>query len=177
MGEIRKHPAVKYFTGITYRPESDPDGIEARLVEIFSDITMRSVDFDFSAFTRYYESEMGADLRKRFVVFANLDAVENLPDFKIRTNELEKHYLHETGRSVNLDPGYISEAKLVLATTKNYTHRLYLAKGIFGDVHLQFTGKKFQVQSWTYPDYQQPQVLEFFTEVRKSYFSQLNQLK
>ena len=75
---------------------------------------------------------------------------------------------------VNLDPGYISEVKLVLATTKNYAHRIYLRDGIYGDVHLSFTQNSFQVQPWTYPDYQQKAVIEFFNLVRQNYLQQIS---
>ena len=64
---------------------------------------------------------------------------------------------------MNLDPGYITPAKLVLASTKDHAHRLYLADGIYAEVTLAFRGKQWQPLEWTYPDYRRADFQEFFT--------------
>ena len=92
---------------------------------------------------------------------------------KIQTNKIEEKYSENNKRRINIDPGYVTQAKLVLATTKNYSHRIHLAKGIFGDVHLTVYKGKFKPNPWTYPDYKEKFVLEFFDNVRKIYLESL----
>ena len=76
--------------------------------------------------TRYYEREMGWPLHRRFVSFENLILPEDLVDIKIRTNGVEDRYRTDEKRRINIDPGYVAMERLVLATGKNYTHRIYL---------------------------------------------------
>ncbi len=71
-------------------------------------------------------------------------------------------------RRVNLDPGYLIASKLVLATTKDFAHRIYLGQGIYGEVTLNYRrGQGWQPHPWTYADYRSPLALEFFALVRK----------
>lgn len=175
MGEIKTHLPVKFFCAVTFAPTIDLQPVLTVLEKTFSGIEKSSEPFDFSSFTEYYDDEMGKDLRKIFVVFTKLMPPESLVSAKIQTNSMEDRWLIDSKRSVNLDPGYVSDAKLVLATTKNYNHRLYLGKGIYGDIHLNYTNKSYQPQPWTYPDYAQPGVIEFFNIVRSNYFHQLGE--
>jgi hypothetical protein len=123
--------------------------------------------------TRYYEKEMGWPLHRRFLSFEKLIRPESLVEIKLETNELEKRYLQEGKRRVNIDPGYIALERLVLATGKNYTHRVYLSKGIYADLTLVFHQGSFQTVAWTYRDYGDPVIIRYFNEVRKHYKSQL----
>ena len=176
MGQAKEHSPVKYFAGITYNPDLNGLQDSLRLLEeTFSTIEIKSEPYDFSGFTDYYESEMGKGLIKLFVVFSDLQPPEALPNFKINSNQIESKFILNSKRQLNIDPGYVSEAKVVLATTKNYDHRIYLGEGIFGDIHLKFTNKVFQSQPWTYPDYKQEKVIQFFMELRQSYFKQLGE--
>ena len=177
MGQLKEHPPVKFFAGITYNP--DFKGLQETLnllEETFSMSEIKSDPYDFSDFTPYYESEMGTDLKKFFIVFSDLEPPELLPGYKISTNQIEIKFINNKKRHVNIDPGYVSEAKVILATTKNYDHRIYLGQGIFGDLHLKFTNKEFQPQPWTYPDYKQKQVIQFFMDLRQIYFKQLGEM-
>ena len=70
-------------------------------------------------------------------------------------------------RPLNLDPGYITPAKLVLASTKDHAHRIYLRDGIYAEVTLSFRGRKWQPLEWTYPDYRRDDYQRFFTECRE----------
>ena len=173
MGLIKAHPPVKLIIGATYAPGCDLEYISTVLEKSYSAVEQRSESYDFCAFTDYYDQEMGNNLSKLFLVFSRLIAPGMLPEIKVVTNRIEETYAQQDRRTINLDPGYISEAKLVLATTKNYAHRIYLDKGIFGDVHLVYTNQAFRTQPWTYPDYQQKSVLDFFTRVRTNYLHQL----
>ncbi len=172
MGEIKTHPPVKLIAAITFAPGIDLPEVKKKLGEIFSPIDLEGPLYAFT-FTDYYQPEMGAGLTKQMVSFRELIPVEQLPDIKIATNQLEARYARTGKRRVNIDPGYLTAAKLVLATTKDYDHRIYLGRGIFGDVHLRYRKGHFQVNEWTYPDYRQPEVLHFFEQVREVYLHQL----
>jgi hypothetical protein len=97
-------------------------------------------------------------------------------DIKLQTNELEKRYVQEGKRRVNIDPGYIALERLVLATGKNYTHRIYLSKGIYADLTLVFHQGSFQSLAWTYRDYADLVVIGTFNEIRERYKNQLRGL-
>jgi hypothetical protein len=173
MGTINKHLPVKLISGITYHSNFDIESVVTELEKLHSPIEIKSEVYNFSEFTSYYEQEMSDDLKKCFIAFIKLLVPEDLPAIKLSTNRLEEKYIVNQKRQVNIDPGYITQAKLVLATTKNYHHRIYIGQGIFGDVHLQYSNKSYQPQSWTYPDYQDEQNIRFFNTVRKRYLEQL----
>lgn len=175
MGIAKKHPPVKYFAGLTFNHSANLNEIFSLLEDLFSKITLKSEIFDFSAFTQYYKKEMGDKLEKQFLVFENLESPELLTDYKIKTNNIENRYSIGNKRQINIDPGYLSDAKIVLATTKNYDHRIHIKDGIFADLHLKFSNKSFLPQPWTYPDYKQSQIIKFFNDVRQRYFHQLGE--
>jgi hypothetical protein len=127
------------------------------------------------AHTRYYEAEFGVGLVRRIWAFARLIDPGSLADIKLRTNELEQGWVVEDKRQVNLDAGYVSLAKLVLATTKNHGHRLYLGSGIYAEVTLQYRDGAFRSWPWTYPDYATPQYCALFAEIRQGYLAQVRQ--
>jgi len=113
--------------------------------------------------------------------FETLLAPEALASVKRQTNTLERAFASWDGqgwrRRVNLDPGYVDLAKLVLATTKDRQHRLYLGQGMYAEVTLRFTGGHFVPWEWTYPDYRTPEYLSFFDTVRQRYRQQLTALR
>lgn len=176
MGKIKQPDPVKLFIGITFNSDVDVEKIYPLLEQEFGRIDKISPVIDFSSFTSYYEPEMGKSLQKVWVSFDQLIMPSELPQIKVKTNDLEVDCSGtDTQRDVNLDPGYIGQANLILATTKNYSHRIYLDKGIYGDVHYIYSQKKFQPQNWTYPDYKEPSVIEFFHELRELYLLQLKE--
>ena len=126
--------------------------------------------FDFND-TTYYERSMGTGLRKTFLVFQNLIDPQTLPDLKWQTNAWEQLYRDQHDcpepRPLNLDPGYLTEAKLVLATTKDRDHRLYLSRGIFAEVTLYYHRGAWKTREWTYPDYRSADYHQFFTRCRE----------
>jgi hypothetical protein len=112
---------------------------------------------------------MGSPLYRRLLVFKKLVSQDALVEIKLLTNGLEKINCRDQKRRVNIDPGYLSHERFVLATGKNFTHRLYLMKGIFADLTLIYTKGNFQALPWTYPDYKDPKMLTFLETVRKKY--------
>ena len=146
-------------------------GIE-QLVDIHGEADWISPEIFFDR-TRYYEKEMGWPLYRRFLSFKKLIPPETLVDVKLKTNEVEKTYLKGGKRRINIDPGYISLERLILATGKNYTHRVYLREGIYADLTLIFKRGGFIPLEWSYPDYAHPEMIDCFNAVRSRYLKQL----
>jgi hypothetical protein len=121
-------------------------------------------------FTRYYAEETGEHILRQFVSFGVLIDPGALAGIKLRTNELERELASRgdapVPRPVNLDPGYVSESKLVLATTKDYSHRVCLGRGIYAEATLRWHAGGFEPWPWTYADYRSEGYLAFFAEVR-----------
>ena len=128
-------------------------------------------------FTRYYEKEMGTPLYRRLVVFKPLIEQTRLVAIKRMTNALEMDYQREERRPVNIDPGYLLPERFVLATGKNFTHRIYLGEGIYADLTLIFQKGAFRSLPWTYPDYADRRLIDFLTLVRNKYRLDLKRLK
>lgn len=177
MGIIKQHLPVKVFTAIAFGADCPHEEALIQLGAFLGPVILKTKIFLQSAYTDYYESEMGPEVKKYFAAFEPLMAVEELAELKIKTNALERKFAKNGRRRINIDPGYLTEAKVVLATTKDYSHRLYLGKGIFGDLHLTYSRKTFRPQPWTYPDYRQELALEFFNRLRNIYKEDANQIK
>ena len=130
MGLASSHKPVLLITAVVSRYDSTLEWAQSQLVQAWGPIWRASSVFEFTE-TSFYEAEMGTGLKKQFFAFTDLVDPGAAPDHKILTNELEIQYAqqhsHAEVRPLNLDPGYISEAKLVLSTTKDRDHRIYLS--------------------------------------------------
>jgi hypothetical protein len=142
--------------------------------EQFGEIDAQTPAFEFQH-TSYYEQEMGSDLQKRFCSFHELCRPSALVDRKLFTLDLERELSVEGRRKVNLDPAYMGLAKLVVASSKNFSHRIHLGKGVYGDLQLRYKDNRFVGHEWTYPDYEMPLVTDVFGQVREIYFQQLRE--
>jgi len=168
-----KHPEpVKLFIGIMYRKDIAVESVMRRLEEKFGPCEFSAGPLAFS-YTDYYEKEMGNDLLKIFSCYKKPVEREMLPAIKSFTNTLEREYLDDNHRSVNIDPGYLARDKLVLASTKDFFHRLYLADGIYGEVTLHYRREVFRYFSWTYPDYKDESVHEMLRKARESLIQEI----
>jgi hypothetical protein len=136
------------------------------------DTQSQLLEFDY---TNYYEPEMGSGLKKELLGFGSLASPEALVDLKLFTNRVEQALAINGKRTVNMDPGYLTAARVVLASTKDFAHRLYLGKGIYGEVTLIYQKKDFQTLPWTYPDYRSEAYRQFFRELRRVYMAQLTE--
>jgi hypothetical protein len=149
--------------------------VEEVLQRHFGAIVLRSQPLPFTQ-TTYYTGEMGPELTRRFIAFAPLIPMGELATIKHTTNTLETAWAMPSGqRRVNLDPGYLDLAKVVLATTKDHAHRVYIGAGLFAEVTLRYRQKIFQPWEWTYPDYRLPVTHHFFCQLRDLYKAQLRQ--
>jgi hypothetical protein len=176
VGEIRPVVPVKYFCGILYSKEIEDLEVLACLEKHWGVISLVSDIFPFE-WTSYYTKEMGVGLQRRFVGFKELAFPECLVEFKLLTNALEKGFKSSQIRALNLDPGYVDLGKMILGTTKDHAHRLYLGRGIFGEVTLYWKQKRWWSWPWTYPDYLQESYHVFFTKLREQYYDELRGLK
>jgi hypothetical protein len=131
----------------------------------------RWLAFDFTA---YYEAEMGRPLVRRMLTFKTPVAQDRLADIKLATNDLEARHLTDGRRRVNIDPGLLVPARFVLASGKDFTHRIYLTQGIYADLTLIYTQGAFQRLPWTYPDYAGETLLGFLQQVRRRYQLEIN---
>lgn len=176
MGAIRLPSPVKLICGMITADTGLFAQAETALTARFGVVDLRSDVLPFD-FTTYYHKEIGSPLHRQFVAFERLIDPAILPDVKRWTNELEERWAivrdGQPHRRINLDPGYVTAAKLVLATTKDHAHRLYLRDGIFAEVTLTFRGKSFQSSDWTYPDYRTAEYIAFFNAVRATYVEQV----
>lgn len=176
MGVAQYPPQVQLFCGLLVAPSIAPGEVEDILQQQFGPIILRSQAFPF-VHTAYYRREMGDGLTRLYVAFAPLIHITSLAATKHTTNRLEGLWATAAGqRQANLDPGYLDLSKVVLASTKNHAHRLYIGAGIYAEVTLRYRQKSFQAWEWTYPDYQLPITVSFFNQLRALYQTQLRRI-
>ncbi len=173
MGQPFKPLAVKLVIGLIAGELCVIERTKTLLSAKFGKIDLISPVFDFNQ-TDYYEKEMGKGLKRVFITFEKLINPEQLVAIKLFTNKLEaKLKNRKDQRPINIDPGYISLSKLVLATTKSFVHRIYCKNGIFEEATLLFKDKTFAPGPLTYPDYRSPSHIALFNEIRNNYYEHI----
>lgn len=172
VGSIKKPKSVKLISGLIYKEEAVFHQTAKILEKRFGRIDFQSQGLGFTH-TSFYEQEIGSDLKKRFISFEKLIPPDSLPRIKIITNNIEKRLSRNSRRRINIDPGYLTQAKFVLATTKDYNHRIYLGRGIYAEVTLFFHNKTFKPWDWAYPDYKTQGYIEIFNQIREAYAKQI----
>ncbi|MCH5376331.1 MAG: DUF4416 family protein [Planctomycetes bacterium] len=170
MGETRSHQPVLLFLAAFSRHEEALQWAQQQAARHWGPIALTSDVFPFDQ-TDYYTRSMGSGLKKILLAFENLIDPSRLVDIKLQTNAWEAAFREEHGgpeqRPLNLDPGYLTEAKLVLATTKDRDHRIYLDRGIFAEVTLHYQrGRGWFGREWTYADYRTEAYHRFLNQCR-----------
>ena len=172
MGKIHLPKPVKLFVGML-SPEPALFGTCTGLLNAeYGPVDLQS-EISPWTFTDYYAEEMGSVLLRKFVFFEQLMDPAHLADVKIFTTRIEEKMSDKTGvslkRRINLDPGYITEAKVVLASTKDFSHRIYIGKGIYAEVTLQYKARShtFTALEHTYPDFRSQESLSMFNVGRE----------
>ena len=168
MGKTKKHTPVKLIVGFIFQEKTILKKAEAALRRNFGKIDFQSETLVFNH-TDYYKKEFGNNLLRKFISFQKLVNPETLAEIKLSTNKIEENFSKSGLRRINIDPGDLDLSKLVLATTKDYSHRIYLKKGIYAEVTLFFKSKRFQPWPWTYPDYRTGEYAGIFNEIRNIY--------
>ena len=149
---------------------------ERPLLPPAADILSRTLgDIDLASgwlpfdYTTYYRAEMGRPLYRRLLAFRNLVAQDALADIKIASNAVEAMFMRDGRRRLNIDPGYLLRERFVLASGKNFSHRISIGRGIYADLTLVYSHGRYRALAWTYPDYADDPVRTFLELVRKKY--------
>ncbi len=173
MGLVKQHPRCMRFVGVFSKHPELLEWLWERVRLTWGPLLELSPAYPFSE-SEYYQSSMGQNLLKQFAVLDLEYDPSELASDKTLTNaweiEAKQSFDFPEPRPLNVDPGYMSLTKLVLASTKNREHRIYLRDGIYAEVTLAFREQQWKPMDWTYPDYQRSDFREFFTKARKSLF-------
>jgi hypothetical protein len=175
MAEIKSFLPVKMVCGMIASKKEHFQRAEEILTEMHGPADSRSPLFDFDM-TNYYEPQMGKGLKRTFISFERLIDPARLSEIKIRTNALEdeiRQEFQEDFRIINLDPGYITRAALIMATAKDFSHRIPLQRGIYGHLEFLFSKTGIRRLDWTYPDFANEGYSRYFMDVRRLYLGQL----
>ncbi len=179
MAQAKAFTPAKLIVGLIAGETTIFEKTESALVALYGPVDIRSPLFPFDL-TDYYEAEMGPNLRRRFLSFANLIAPDELAAIKARTNALEEEFGRgrpARRRAVNIDPGIMTAAALIMGTTKDFAHRVPLAQGIYAHLELLFRKSEVRFLDWTYPDFRRPEYGDFFLEVRAVYLDELRRTR
>ena len=178
MAQAKLPRQVKFFVGILSGDVDLLNRAVKHVARVFGPTDLLSDTWDFD-YTDYYAPEMGPDLKRRFACVEELAYPDRLAEFKRQANELEACICDECGldhlhRPVNLDPGYLSTASLVLASMKPYAHRIHLGRGVYAEVTLLYERGGWRTLPWTYPDYASEHYQAFFSQARDRYKAQIS---
>ena len=173
MGLAQVFEKEKLIIGMIFHDRSKFDTAMQRLIEKFGEIDYATEEFSFSdEFSNYYDDEVGGEARRIIYSFENLVDASLQAEIKTFTNALEMELADGENRLVNIDPGFLSHGRLMLATTKKTGFRIPLSDGIYTELTLYYARGAWQKLPWTYRDYQSERVQNFLTTVRKKYLSQ-----
>ena len=170
MAKPTPHPPALLLLAAFSRYEEALRWAQQRVEEAWAAIAIKSPTFEFVE-TDYYEPTMGPNLKKVFFAFDGPFDPAETAQIKLQTNDWERQYTetsaHPEPRPLNLDPGYITLGKLVLASTKDHAHRVYLDHGIYAEVTLYYRHGQWCAREWTFADYRREDYQHFFTECRR----------
>ena len=169
MGDVHQPLPVLRIVAVFSRHPAAFAWARERAEAAWGPIACESEPYAFQE-TSYYDRTMGSGLTKAFWAFEPLVDPGELAAAKLATNAWEQEYAslgrHEEERPLNLDPGYLTAAKLVLASTKDHAHRIYLSGGIFAEVTLYYKNGGWRDRDWTFPDYRRADYQAFFDRCR-----------
>lgn len=153
------------FIGSLFSDTGVFDEVFPALKDNFGNILFQSSIHPWE-YSGHYDKELGTPIYRNFLFFDRIIDPSTLADIKLFTNGLENYFSQKGKRRINLDPGYITLAKVVLASTKNYSHRIYLGKGIYAEIALLYKNNQFISMPYTYNDYKDRPYVAMFVKVR-----------
>ncbi len=168
MGATYKPHKVKLIIGLLSSDARAMDISRKLLINKFGPIDYESASLDFTQ-SDYYNKEMGPGIKRKFLSFEKMRRLDGICKIKLLTNAIERKLSLDGRRKVNIDPGYLDLAKVVLFSTKDYTHRLYLGSGIYAEATLFYKDGRYNPWPWTYPDYKSESYLKIFGAIRELY--------
>jgi len=172
MSQPRSPQPAKLVISLFLRDKELITAVAQILADTFGPVDTVSPWFAFD-YTCYYEPEMGKPLYRRVLTFETFVKQDDLSDTKHATNRIEGRYTEGGKRQVNIDPGYMAPARFVLATGKDYSHRISIGKGIYADLTLVYRQGQFEPLPWTYPDYADDRMRDYLGRVRERYLADL----
>jgi hypothetical protein len=172
MSSPRNPGPAKLVVGIFLKEKGLIEALAGDLIAAFGPVDVISPWFSFD-YTTYYRHEMGAPLFRRMFAFSRLIKQNVLAQTKVATNTLELKYTKEGKRRINIDPGYMLPSRFVLATGKDFAHRIYIGQGIYADLAFIYQKKDFQKLPWTYPDYADSKMITYLKRVRSKFVHDL----
>jgi hypothetical protein len=164
----QKPKPAKLVIGLLMKDKALFEPLAAEITSIYGSPDMISFWMSFE-YTTYYEAELGSPLYRRLLTFESLIDQQDLADIKLTTNRLEHSYMRHHRRKVNIDPGYLLYERFVLASGKNFSHRIYIGRCIYADLTLIYRKGAFETLPWTYPDYADQPIRRFLEQVRNKY--------
>lgn len=173
MAQAIMHEPVPFFVAVITVDDGLWELVSAKLTRIWGKISFTSKKMQFDQFTNYYEPEMGRNLIRFWAAFEQLRSPEELVQIKWSCTGLENTFAINGKRRINLDPGYLTEAKIILASFKDFSHRIYIGQGVYADMQLIYRGGRFVTMDWTFADYRSDVAQEFFLQLRKRYRAKL----
>ncbi|MFC2029156.1 DUF4416 family protein [Chloroflexota bacterium] len=176
MGTARQPDPVKLIVSLLTADTTLLIETRGELSRLFGAVDSESELLPFDH-TDYYAPEFGSGLQRQILSFEVLVEPSDLPAIKVQTNALESSLAEGGHRRVNIDPGYVTLGKLVLASTKDHAHRIYLQDGVYAEGTLTFQRGRFRSWPWTYPDYGSDRYSELFYGIRERYKAQLRSEK
>ena len=179
MWQIENPKPVKLIVGILAADQTCLEASLSTLKSNFGEPDFVSPAWSFDQ-TDYYRLQAGDSIIRRFVTFEQLIDPGDLAKIKHQTNQMEQilaEALDSTlPRPVNLDPGFIEPSKLVLASTKNFSHRIYIGNQMYAEVTLMYSKGQWQSLKYTFPDYKQAHYHNFFNKARSRLVEQLKNM-
>jgi len=178
MGVVHEPAPVKLLVGLLASREAWLEAAVARLADAFGPVDLTSDLIPFT-FTDYYAAQMGEGLLRQFITHERLIPPDDLAGIKVHTNALEAELADaieaDAPRPVNIDPGLLEGSKLVLASTKDQAHRIYLGQGIYAELTLTYRKGQFAPAPWTYRDYKTEPYHAFLRQARTRYLEQIKE--
>ena len=174
MSQPKEPMPAKLVVSVFLKEKTRIKSVVEALMDNFGPVDLISAWMPFD-WTTYYQREMGRPLYRRMMAFNRLIEQDALPDIKLNTNHIEKQHGVDNKRCVNIDPGYLLLERFVLATGKNFSHRIYIGKRIYADLTLVYKKGGFRALPWTFPDYADPGMHVFLEKVREKYAFDLKQ--
>ena len=171
MGEFRNPQLVTPIVAILAGSREYVDMAKPALEQLLGPVEFESPSYPFNK-TEYYDASMGTGLMRLFFSFKRLADPGPLAEWKHSTNRIEQEIKQQIQapnkpvRPINLDVGYVSGAKLVLASTKDFSHRIYLRDGIFAEITMGFRGDHWVSHQFTFPDFKSGMYDAFLKKVR-----------
>lgn len=161
-------PARALLSVLSARWDAFWPALRPRIESLLGEIDYESADIPFTQ-TNYYDRELGTPITRRILSFARPLPMDALAQVKLDTNLMEEEWKMDGRRLFNLDPGYINQERLVLATGKNFSHRVYLSRGIWADLTLIYHKGGWFDLPWTFPDYATSEIKGHLTRIRDLY--------